>query len=375
MTISLEDLRLKIENRIQNEPENPNPVINKQEALEIYHYDVNQLLEIAGLLRKYYFQNYVLVHILNNIRNGNCSEDCGYCAQKSDGKEIPIYTTKTEEEILEEAHLAKQNGAYRYCLVTSGRGINKSSAEKYAKVIKKIIQDLDLKVCLSAGLIVNQETAKILKEAGLDRYNHNLNTSRKFYSQITKTHSYEDRENTLKYLSKEKIGLCSGVIVGMGETLEDITDVAFELNRFGVESIPVNFFLPVPGNSIQNPVPLTEEKCLKILSLFRLINPKSEIRMAAGRELYLKDRQADGLKVSNSLFVSGYLNVKGSAASETIKMIYDSGYQLHPKTEKNILELKNAVLHNSDTEQTKRKENFSNVELKTIEELRPFYKK
>ncbi len=371
------DLYQKIINRIKHEPENPESLVNFEEAKELYQYPTKDLLFLAGHLRKFYFQNYVLVHIINNIRNGNCAEDCGYCAQRNTATGIATYSLKSEEEILKEAQLAKQNGAYRYCLVTAGTGINAKMAAKYANIVKKIIQEVNIKVCLSAGIITDPDAAKILQEAGLDRYNHNLNTSKRFYPEITTTHTYQDRTQTLEYLYENHIGLCSGVIAGMGESIEDLIEVGLELNRFKAESIPVNFFIPVPGHNIKNYKELTSDECLKILSLFRLMNPKAEIRMAAGRELYLKDKQHLGLKVANSLFVSGYLNVRGSSTYETIKMIYLNGYQLDPNSENSILELRDQILSEATPDEFDRM-HFAlqemKVELKTIDELRPFAK-
>ncbi len=366
----------KILYRIQEDFHNSDSIINFEEAKESFQLSVQDLLYLGGILRKFYYQNYVLVHIINNIKNGNCGEDCGYCAQRNSATGIPAYTLKSETEILKEAEIAKQNGAYRYCLVTAGRGINPTIAKKYAEVIKKIINEVGIKVCLSAGIIQDPETAKILYEAGLDRYNHNLNTSKNHYPEITTTHTYEDRRNTLQHISSNHIGICSGVIAGMGENIEDLIEVGLELNRFRVESIPVNFFIPVPGHNIKNYKELTSEECLKILSLFRLMNPKSEIRVAAGRELYLKEKQHLALKVANSLFVSGYLNVKGSSVYDTIKMIYLNGFQLDPSTEKNILELRDKILSEVTPDEFDQMHNSlqeMKIELKTINELRPFY--
>ncbi len=366
----------KILYRIQEDSHNSDSIMNFEEAIEAFQLSVQELLYLGGILRKFYYQNYVLVHIINNIRNGNCGEDCGYCAQRNSATGIPTYSLKSETEILKEAEIAKQNGAYRYCLVTAGRGINPTIAKKYAEVIKKIINEIGIKVCLSAGIIQDPESAKILYEAGLDRYNHNLNTSKNHYPEITTTHTYEDRKNTLQHISTNHIGICSGVIAGMGEKIEDLIEVGLELNRFRVESIPINFFIPVPGHNIKNYKELTSEECLKILSIFRLMNPKSEIRVAAGRELYLKEKQHLALKVANSLFVSGYLNVKGSSVYDTIKMIYLNGFQLDPSTEKNILELRDKILSEVTPDEFDQMHNSlqeMKIELKTINELRPFY--
>ena len=290
--------------------------------------DVGTLLGVAGNLRRKYFSNLVQVHVLNNIKNGNCSEDCGYCAQRKSAKadEIPDYVTKPDEEILREAKEAALAGAYRYCLVTAGWGPGQNSVHRLSRIIRKIKDEYKLEVCLSSGILKDAESARELAEAGLDRYNHNLNTSEEHYGEICTTHTYQDRKDTLENLSSAGVSLCSGVIVGMGESPADLADAAFELKRLGARSIPVNFFIPVPGHGIENPGELDADYCLRILSMFRLINPDAEIRMAAGREMYLKDRQGEGLGVANSLFVSGYLNVKGSDARATLEMMLAAGF-------------------------------------------------
>jgi biotin synthase len=303
-------------------------VISKQEALEILQGKTNLMETISksNLEREKYFSNKVRIHILDNIKNGHCPEDCGYCAQRKNANSgIENYSLKPTEEIFEDAKKAKENGAYRFCIVTAGTGPNDKYIDSLSHTIEKISSELGLKVCLSAGLLDSSKAEK-LKQAGLDRYNHNLNTSEKHYGEICSTHSFQDRLQTLEAVNQAEIGICSGIIVGMGETLSDIVEVAFTLKRLNVISIPINFFIPVSGHAIKNPNQLSPELCLRILSVFRLVNPDSEIRIGAGREGHLRSLQPIGLYVANSLFVSGYLNVLGSDAKETIQMILDSGF-------------------------------------------------
>ncbi len=364
---ALQSLETRVRERLNSDPALRSGLIDRELALAILESPdiaTEDVLRIGEMIRRHFHENRVLVHILNNIRNGNCAEDCGYCAQRKSAEGVPVYQTKPEDEIMEEAKAAKKSGAHRYCLVTAGRGTSPRMAEKYAELIKRINDELGMKVCLSAGLINDPETARILADAGLDRYNHNLNTSESHYGEIATTHSYQDRLNTLEHVSSRGISLCSGVIAGMGESRADLVNVAFELNRLGAASIPVNFFLPVEGHAVKNPESLTADDCLKILSVFRMANPSAEIRMAAGREVYLGDRQGEGLRVANSLFVSGYLNVKGSSAEQTIRLIYENGYRLDEECEKEIVELRDRML--ADAAIT------SDLQMKGIEELRPF---
>lgn len=284
-----------------------------------------EVIQMASIPRFENFGNKVRIHILDNIKNGYCPEDCGYCAQRKNASSgIQEYSLKSEEEILEDAKKAKANGAYRFCMVSSGTGPGDKTIAKLSSTIRRITDELGMKVCLSAG-ILDQAKADILKEAGLDRYNHNLNTSDSHYKDICSTHTFQDRVETLQLASNAGIGLCSGVIVGMGESKEDIITVAMELNRLRVASIPVNFFIPVKGHAIRNPNTLSPEFCLRILAVFRLINPEAELRMGAGREGHLRSMQSMGLFIANSLFAAGYLNVEGSDARATLGMIRDAG--------------------------------------------------
>lgn len=301
--------------------------------------DTTELLAIGAIPREHYFGRGIQLHILNNVRNGHCPEDCGYCAQRKVGPDeqageadagqpIASYPTKSEEEILEEARVAYESGAFRYCMVTAGRGPNERSIERFADLIRKIKSKYPLQICLSAGLVTRPEFAQKLAEAGLDRYNHNLNTSEKHYGEICSTHDYQDRMQTLDTVTGAGISLCSGVIAGMGESPADLVEVAFDLRKRSVPSIPVNFFIPVPGHALKNITAMTADYGLRILTVFRLVNPGAEIRLAAGREIHFgKDNaQARALQVASSMFVSGYLNVRGSDAEATIRMIYGAGY-------------------------------------------------
>ncbi|BDA79797.1 biotin synthase [Leptospira kobayashii] len=302
-------------------------VITPEEALAILEgkQPFLHVLKEASDQRFKYFGNKVRIHILDNIKNGYCPEDCGYCAQRKGGDSgIKEYSLKSEEEIWEDAKLAKASGAYRFCMVTSGRGPTDKAVDKLATTISRINSELGLKVCLSAG-ILDAKKARVLKDAGLDRYNHNLNTSESNYNEICSTHTFKDRLSTLEAASSADIGLCSGLIVGMGEQNSDLVQVAFELKRLGVISIPVNFFIPIKGHAVTLNTSLTPEYCIRVLSVFRLVNPDSEIRIGAGREGHLGSLQSMGLYVANSLFADGYLNVKGSEISQTMNLIRDCG--------------------------------------------------
>jgi biotin synthase len=269
-----------------------------------------------------------MVHILNNVQNGLCPEDCGYCSQSRDSK-APLrkYPLKSDEQILAEAEAAARAGASRYCMVLSGRGPTLERTRKLASLIREVKQRFPIEVCVSAGL-VDEEKARLLADAGLDRLNHNLNTSESHYPEICSTHSYAERIETLRAAKKCGIEPCSGLIVGMGEGDADLVDVAFRLRELEVPSIPVNFLIPIEGNPVMSDGSLTPERCLRALCLMRLVNPSAEIRIAGGREGHLRSLQPLALYPANSLFVEGYLTTRGDAVRDTYRMISDAGFEV-----------------------------------------------
>ena len=316
------------------------------------------LLNAAYQVRKTYFQNEVQLHILNNAQNGYCPEDCGYCAQASSATtDIEAYPLKPDAEILEEAKRAYESGAYRYCIVMSGRGPSPKRVSHLAELIHTVKSRYPIEVCLSAGLI-DLESARVLKAAGLDRLNHNLNTSEAHYPKICSTHTYQDRMETLQAAQAAGLACCSGVIVGMGEKTDDLIQVAKSLRQLEVASLPVNFFLPISGTQLPETPTLTPNYCLRVLCLYRFLNPRAEIRVAAGREHHLRSMEVMALYPANSMFIDGYLNAEGSTASRTMEMITDAGFTVKTNDE--------------DTKELKQEEvRKRDVLLKKLKVLRP----
>jgi biotin synthase len=286
------------------------------------------LLHAAYIPRQRWFGRRVMVHILNNVQSGLCPEDCGYCSQSRDSSAaIRKYPLKSDEEILAEAERAARAGASRYCLVLSGRGPSLERTRRLAEIVRRVKERFPIEVCLSVG-IIEEEHARVLADAGLDRLNHNLNTSEAHYAEICSTHDHADRVRTLAAAKKCGIQPCSGLIVGMGEASRDVVDVAFQLRELEVPSIPVNFLIPIEGNPIVGDDSLTPERCLRALALMRLVNPRAEIRVAGGREGHLRALGPLALWPANSLFVEGYLTTRGDAVVETTRMIHDAGFEV-----------------------------------------------
>jgi biotin synthase len=286
------------------------------------------LLQAAYVPRHKHFGKRVQLHVLNNLQNGLCAEDCGYCSQSRDSEaKIRKYPLKSDEEIFAEAERAARAGATRYCMVLSGRGPSLERTQQLASLIRSVKRRYPIEVCLSVGLL-DEEHTRILADAGLDRLNHNLNTSESHYPNICTTHSYEDRVRTLLAAKQYGIEPCSGFILGMGERSEDVVEVAFKLRELEVPSIPVNFLIPIEGNPLVADGSLTPERCLRTLALMRLVNPRAEIRAAAGREGHLRSLGTLALWPANSLFVEGYLTTRGDALAPTLHMIRDAGFEV-----------------------------------------------
>lgn len=284
------------------------------------------LLEAAFQVREHHFGRGVRVHVLNNAQNGYCPEDCNYCAQAaSSGAPITRYPLKSDEEILEGAREAHEAGAYRYCVVLSGRGPTPQRVEGMADLVRRIKEAYPVEVCLSAGFI-DDAMAETLKAAGLDRYNHNLNTAASRYGTICTTHDYADRLQTLQAARRAGLEVCSGIIVGMGEEAAEVVEVAYALRRLNARSIPVNFYVHVPGSRLGERHDLTPDHCLRVLCLFRLLNPDAEVRAAGGRELHLRGLESLALYPANGLFSEGYLNVGGDSFERTRRLIEDAGF-------------------------------------------------
>ena len=304
------------------------PLDDARTILDPDQLDTAELLGTAYQFRRQYFGKTVTVHILNNVQNGLCPEDCRYCAQSaSSSAPIEEYAMKSDDEILAEASAAYAGGAGRYCMVFSGTGPSDDRIEHLARLIREIKRRHKIEVCVSPG-VINAPQARKLKEAGLDRLNHNLNTSEEYYRYICTSHTYADRLRTLEAAHSVGLAVCSGVIIGMGEKPEDVYGMAKSLRDLGAESIPVNFLIPIAGIALKAAKGLSPEYCLRVLCLFRFMNPKAEIRMAAGREMHLRSLEPLGLLAANSLFLQGYLNAQGSSNVKTLQMIRDMGFTI-----------------------------------------------
>ena len=287
-----------------------------------------QLLHAAYRVRRAYFGRKVKLNMLVNAKSGICPEDCGYCSQ-SIVSTAPVakYQLLSRDVLLDGAREAWARRAGTYCIVASGRRPSQRELREVTAAVRQIKDELPLKVCACLGLL-SDEDAVALREAGVDRYNHNLNTSRDHHGNITTTHTYDDRVATLESVKRAGISPCSGFIAGMGETDDQVVDVAFALREIDADSIPINFLHAVDGTPLEGLRELNARRCLKILALFRFVCPSKEIRVAGGRELNLGSLQPLALFAANSVFVGDYLTTPGQAAEADYRMIEDLGFEI-----------------------------------------------
>lgn len=287
------------------------------------------LLAAAYRVRRHWFANRVELNFLINAKSGLCGEDCGYCSQsRVSTADIPRYKLIDAEQLLDGARTAAHRHAKTYCTVISGRAPSDAELDKLLAAVERIKREYKLKICFSVGLL-SFEQAKKLKAGGVDRINHNLNTSRRFYPQICTTHDYQQRLDTLWNIRRAGLEICSGGIVGMGETDADLVDLARQLGELEVEALPINFLLPIPGTRLADRCnSLNPRYCLKTLCLFRLANPRTVLRIAAGREVHLGPLQPLGLFPANSIFVCDYLTTPGQPAEDDYRMIEALGFEI-----------------------------------------------
>lgn len=305
--------------------------ITEQEGLAIVESPDEELLDLlaaAYKIRREYFGNSVQLYFLINAKSGLCPEDCSYCSQsKASTAPIPKYNILNREQLLDGAKIAHERNAKTYCIVISARSPSRREMQAVEELIPEIKAKYNLKICASLGLL-DQEQADRLKACGVDRINHNVNTSREYYESICSTHSYQDRLDTLRAVRNAGMEICSGGIVGMGEAKRDIVRMALEVREVKAESIPVNFLNSIDGTPLAGLDQLNPRYCLKVLALFRFANPDREIRIAAGREIHLGSLQAMGLYAANSLFVGDYLTTKGQPPEADYRMIEDLGFEV-----------------------------------------------
>lgn len=289
--------------------------------------DLPDVIAAAGRVRRKFFGRRVKLNYLVNMKSGMRPEDCRYCSQRlGSSAEILKYSWINPDEAARHAHSAIEAGAKRICLVAAGRGPADRDIERVADTIAAIKTSAPaVEVCACLGLL-KQGQAERLREAGADAYNHNLNTSADNYARICSTHAFNDRVATVAAAKSAGLSPCSGAIVGMGESDDDIVDVALALRELQPDSVPVNFLIPFEGTPLGGLWELTPQRCLRILAMFRLAFPDVEVRIAGGREIHLRTLQPLALHLANSMFLGDYLTSQGQPGQDDRALIADAGF-------------------------------------------------
>lgn len=301
-----------------------NKEYTKEELLDLYEKPLEELIELSHEVTIENFDNNVEACSIISAKTGACSENCKYCAQsKHNHAEIECHPLLDVETVKKAALSAKENGATRFCIVTSGRVPTGSDFEKILEMIKEVASIDGIHCCASLGLL-SEEQVKQIKEAGVERYNHNINTSEHYHNHICTTHNFEDRVNTVKMVKKYGMEACCGVIIGMGESREDRIEMALSLRQLNPKTVPINFLNPIKGTPLEDyEDKISEEEILKTICIFRLVLPKTLLRYAGGRTTRLsKYNQKLGIIAGiNSLLVGNYLTTTGSKSEEDKEML------------------------------------------------------
>lgn len=289
--------------------------------------DTFALVAAASRLRHHHRGTQVKINYLVSLKTGLCPEDCTYCSQRlGTDAQILKYTWLKPDQAVEQAGHGISAGARRVCLVASGTGPADRDVERVGSIASRLKQEHpQVEVCACLGLLKEGQAGR-LRDAGVDAYNHNLNTARSHYPEICSTHTYDERIETVGRAVDAGLSPCSGLIVGMGETDEQLVEALSALRELDADSVPVNFLMPFDGTPLAGHWELTPLACLRILAMARLMCPDKEIRIAAGREMHLRSLQAVALQVADSLFLGDYLTSEGQGAQEDLAMIRDAGF-------------------------------------------------
>ena len=288
---------------------------------------LEELQQGAGLIQKKFCGNHIDLCTIINGKSGRCGEDCKYCAQSAKNHTgVDEYNFLPTQEILTVAKLNEKAGVNRFSIVTSGRALSGADFDKAIETYKILRENLKIDLCASHG-ILNAEQFKKLRATGVTSYHHNIETSRRFFPQICTSHTYDDRINTIKIAQAAGFNVCSGGIIGMGETWQDRIDMAFELFNLGIKSIPINALMAVKGTPLENRSPLSADEILRTVAIFRYINPTANIRLAAGRKL-LPDFGASAFLHGASASITGnMLTTSGTTIQSDIELLKNLGLE------------------------------------------------
>lgn len=303
-------------------------LINKSEALKLAKADLECLCRAANEIRKYFCGNYFDLCTIINAKSGKCSENCKYCAQSAFyhtmAEEYPLLD---KEEIIRQGKYNSERGVGRYSLVTSGRCLNNAEIERMCDSISDLKKEADIEVCASFGLL-DEESFEKIKKAGVSRIHNNLETSRNNFPNVCTTHGYDDKVSAIKAAKRAGLTVCSGGIMGLGESMEDRIDMVLDIRDLGIRSIPVNMLNPIPGTPYEDNQRLSVSDMRRIVAIFRFIVPDGFIRLAGGRGL-MEDKGRKCFESGANAAISGdMLTTAGITIENDMKMLKELGFEL-----------------------------------------------
>lgn len=301
--------------------------IGKQEAMFLYEQPLEELCESADKIRRYFCANQFDICTIVNAKSGHCSENCKFCTQSAhhhtDSADYPLLST---EEITAHAKRNHEQGVLRYSIVTSGKRLSDAEVDDMCKAIRRIKEEVGISVCVSMGLLKEQQFRK-LKEAGAARVHNNLETSRKNFPNICTTHTFEDKVEAIRAAQTAGLSVCSGGIMGLGETIEDRIDLALSLRELGIKSVPVNMLNPIPGTPLEHNTQLTQEEMRRIVAVYRFILPSASIRLAGGRGLLPDQGKSCFTSGANAAISGDMLTTTGISTKTDMQLLKELGYE------------------------------------------------
>lgn len=302
--------------------------ISKEEALFLYRQPLLELCGSADKIRKYFCSDQFDICTIINARSGSCSENCKFCAQSAHNHTCAAtYPLLSKEEILAQAKINHEQGVLRYSIVTSGKRLSDAEVDLMCEVVREIKEKIGISVCVSFGLLNEQQFRK-LKEAGVTRVHNNLETSRRNFQNICTTHKFDDKIQAIRAAQAAGLSVCSGGIMGLGETAEDRIDMALTLRELGVLSIPVNMLNPIPGTPFENNERLTPEDMQRIVAVYRFILPQASIRLAGGRGLMPDKGKSCFTSGANAAISGDMLTTAGITTKTDMALLKELGYEV-----------------------------------------------
>ena len=302
--------------------------ITKEQAMELYQMPLEALCNAANEIRDYFCNNAFDLCTIINAKSGRCSENCKYCAQSAFYQtEVEEYPLLSKDEILRQAKYNEERGVLRYSIVTSGRDLSDAEVDLVCESVRIIKEETNIEVCVSLGLLKEEEFAR-LKEAGVSRIHNNLETSRSNFPNVCTTHTYDDKIAAIKAAKRAGLDVCSGGIMGLGETIEDRIDLAITIRELGVKSFPVNMLNPILGTPYENEKRLDVDEMRRIVAVYRFLLPDALIRLAGGRGLLDDKGRACFLSGANAAITGDMLTRPGISIEKDRKILKELNYKV-----------------------------------------------